>query len=72
MGNLIFRGVVKACTGSSANMDIPVTNWDEYLSGCDLGDNVNCGCPLKHSFSIHSRCVHSKTGENCRANDQLA
>ena len=71
MGNLICRGVVKACTGSSANMDIPVTNWDEYLSRWDLGDNVYCGCLLKHSFSTNSMCVHSDKDENCLANDQL-
>ena len=52
---------IAECTAKSANMTIPVTNWDNYLSGWDLGNSVLQLVIEMFLFkfnSAHLRCVH--------------
>ena len=59
--------------GRGANVTIPVTNWDNYLSGWNLGNSVLqlvIEAFLFRFSSAHFRWVHLEGG-NCLAGDQL-
>ena len=61
-------------TDRSANVTIPVTNWDKYLSGWDLCNRILQLVVEMFLFSFrstHLRCAHREEGENCLAADQL-
>ena len=55
-------------TGGMTN---PVTNWDNDLSGWDLGDSLLHKTLLSSFRPARLRCVHGDNGEKCLAHGQL-